>query len=218
LTKLFEKPLFWVVLVLILFGLPLGMSLSRPQPELPPVLGQIPEFSLINQDGRAVTKEDFRGSVVVVNFIFTSCPDVCPVLTAQMAKLQSRIIGNGPWIKLASISVDPETDVPWKLKKYGEQFKAAFRSWSFLTGPLPEIERVVVGGFKSAMDRAAPSHPEPSEDGDLFSMTHGEKFVVVDQLGQIRGYFPAKTAEDLDHILKVVAILANTRPKELGSL
>jgi protein SCO1/2 len=135
-----------------------------------------------------------------------------------MAKLQSRIIGNGPWIKLASITVDPETDLPWKLKKYGEQFKAAFRSWSFLTGPLPEIERVVVGGFKSAMDKADPSHPVASEDGDLFSMTHGEKFVVVDQVGQIRGYFPAKTSEDLDQILKVVAILANTKPTETKAL
>src|SRR5687768_8252857 len=103
LSRVFEKPLFWIAAILLLFLVPLVQGLNRPKPELPPVLGQISNFSLTNQNGTKITWENsYRGSVMIANFIFTSCPDVCPLLTQQMAKIQNRILGAGASIKLVS--------------------------------------------------------------------------------------------------------------------
>src|SRR4051812_35138013 len=72
--RLIESPLFWIVFVLFAFGLPIVQSLRRPAVIQPPVLGQLPEFHLINQDGKPVGLPELKGSVLVVDFIFTSCP------------------------------------------------------------------------------------------------------------------------------------------------
>jgi protein SCO1/2 len=228
-SVIFEKPLVWIAIVLVLFAIPLYFSFTRPQPEIPPVLGEIPNFKLTNQDGREVTyNSEFRGSVLLVNFIFTTCPDVCPLLTKQMEKIQSRLQSAAPIIRLVSISVDPETDTPEVLKAYGEKYGARFKSWSFLTGDLMQIYDTVVGGFKVAMDnpKVDPSKkPQPvvadaqgnppSKDDmtyDLIEITHGEHFVMVDQAGQIRAYMQAHNDEQINQIVRTLGILANTNP------
>lgn len=211
LTKFLEKPWFWIVAVVLLFGVPITMSLLRPQPELPPVLGTMPDFELLNQNAEPVTAESLRGSVLVVNFIFTSCPDVCPLLSRQMEKIQSRLLGKSPTVRLLSISVDPETDTPPVLKKYAEKYNAEHRTWQFLTGPLQDITRVVVDGFRSGLDREAVEGDENRMDA-LFAITHGEHFVIVDQLGQIRAYKHAKNDAQINDILKTIALVANSKP------
>jgi protein SCO1 len=219
---LLEKPLVWIVIVLVLFATPLYFSFRSPQPKLPPVLGEIPNFKLINQDGREVSHStEFRGSVLLVNFIFTSCPDVCPLLTKQMAKIQSRLVTAAPIIRMVSITVDPDNDTPEVLKAYGENHNARFRSWSFLTGDLMQIYDTVVGGFKVAMDNPgiAPSQrtpvvmPDKEEmTYDLMEVTHGEHFVLVDQIGQIRAYMLAHNDEQINQIVQTLGLLANTNP------
>jgi protein SCO1/2 len=205
-----ESPFFWIFFVALAFGVPLFRSLSQKQPEIPPVLGQVENFSLVNQNNKSVQFTDFAGSVVVANFIFTSCPDTCPMLTKQMAKLQSRLMGVGPAVKLLSISVDPKTDTPDVLKAYAEKYKADHKIWHFLTGPMDNIQKAVVDGFKVAFEN--PGAQNPAEKGaelTLMEITHGEHFVIVDQKGQIRAYKHARTTEELNEIVRLVAILAN---------
>ncbi len=216
-SKVFEKPLFWITVISILFLVPLVNSLQRPQVKVPPVLGQIPNFELTNQNNTQITWENsYRGSVLVVNFIFTSCPDVCPLLTQQMAKIQNRILSAGATIKLLSISVDPENDRPHVLKDYGEKFGARFAIWSFLTGDLMQIYDVVVKGFKVALDgqafAAGDSKSRDDINYDLMGITHGENFVIVDQLGQIRSYERARNDSEINEIVRMVGILANQNP------
>ncbi len=193
----------------------------------------MPDFSLVNQEGREVSwSSEYKGSVLLVNFIFTSCPDVCPLLSKQMAKIQSRLVTAAPIIRLVSITVDPATDTPDVLKVYGEKFDARFRSWSFLTGDLMQIYDTVVGGFKVAMDNPGvdPSKkpavvvadasgkvseaPKDKDDMtyDLMEVTHGEHFVLVDQSGQIRAYMQAHNDEQINRIVQTLGILANTNP------
>lgn len=210
--SIFSHPVFWVLLVLVLFSIPLINSLRSPPLNIPPVLGQMHEFKLINQDGREMTRKDFFGSVLVVNFIFSKCPDVCPLLNKQMSDIQARLKGTAKAIQLVSISVDPTHDTPAVLKKYGEQFKADNRLWSFLTGPLDDILKVVVDDFKQALDGQSLTSLEDRVDG-MMEITHSEKFVLVDQSGQIRAYMNANSPEDINKILKQVAILANTEPQ-----
>ncbi|HVJ63861.1 MAG TPA: SCO family protein [Bdellovibrionota bacterium] len=209
--SIFSHPLFWVVTILALFSIPLVASLRSPPIDVPPVLGQMNDFELTSQEGRKITRKDFHGSVLVVNFIFSKCPDVCPLLNKQMSEIQARLKGTAKAIQLVSISVDPQNDTPDVLRKYSAQFNADPRLWTFLSGPLDKILKVVVDDFKQALDGQKLTTLEDRMDG-MMEITHSEKFVLVDQSGQIRAYMTANSPEDVNKILKKVAILANTEP------
>ncbi len=209
--SIFSHPLFWAVTILALFSIPLVASLRSPKIEVPPVLGQMHDFKLTNQDGREMTRKDFYGSVLIVNFIFSKCPDVCPLLSKQMSELQARLKGTAKAIQLVSITVDPQNDTPPVLKKYAAQFNSDPRLWSFLTGPMDDIMKIVVDDFKQALDGQKLTSLDDRMDG-MMEITHSEKFVLVDQSGQIRAYMSANSPEDVNKIMKKVAILANTEP------
>jgi protein SCO1/2 len=100
-----------------------------------PTIGAAPEFALISQDGKEVRLDDLRGKVVAVAFIYASCPDVCPLLTDKMARVQDELGSDfGSKIAFVSITTDPERDTPEVLKGYAEAFEANLAGWSFLTG------------------------------------------------------------------------------------
>ena len=100
-----------------------------------PTIGAAPDFALTSQDGAEVTLGAFRGKVVAVTFIYTSCPDVCPMLTDKIARVQDELGADfGSKIAFLSISVDPEHDTPAVLREYAEAFEADLAGWSFLTG------------------------------------------------------------------------------------
>jgi protein SCO1/2 len=108
-----------------------------------PVIGPAPDFSLTSQDGAAVSLADYRGRVVVVTFIFTTCMDTCPLLTAKMAGVQNDLGDKfGTKIAFVSITVDPEHDTPAVLKDYAETFGADLKGWAFLTGEPAAIDAV----------------------------------------------------------------------------
>ena len=124
------------------------------------------------------------------------------MLTQQMAKIQSSIVGLSPAIKLVTISVDPQTDTPEVMKAYGEKFHANFKTWGFLTGSFEKIKPLVTDGFKLALEQG----------GNLKEISHGENFVVVDQIGRIRAYKHASNSSEINDIIKTVALVANSNP------
>jgi protein SCO1 len=100
-----------------------------------PTIGAAPDFALTSQDGAEVTLGSLRGKVVAVAFIYTSCPDVCPMLTDKMARVQDALGADfGAKVAFLSITTDPEHDTPEVLKGYAEAFDANLAGWSFLTG------------------------------------------------------------------------------------
>ena len=102
-----------------------------------------PVFSLTDQNGQLFNSKAALGKLVVVNFIYTSCPDVCPLFTAKMALIQRSLAAerNDRYL-LLSISTDPKRDTPAKLKAYADAFKADHRRWHFLTGSVKTLAPV----------------------------------------------------------------------------
>lgn len=176
---------------------------APPAVEPLPVLGEVPAFSLTDATGATVTAADLRGKVWVADFIFTSCPDVCPVLSAHMAEVQGHYAGNDR-VRLVSFSVDPGTDTPPVLAAYGARFGADPVKWSFLTGPIDTLKPVVVDGFKMMLERvdARVEPPAPA------TVLHGERFVVVDEEGRIRAYPDPKEPGKAGIYAAVDALLA----------
>lgn len=150
-------------------------------------LGHVPAFALTDQAGRSVSDRDLRGIPWVANFIFTRCPSACPMLTAKFKALQGELRALSD-VRYVSISVDPEHDTPEVLAAYAKRFGADTQRWWFLTGPLSEIEKTVVNGFKIHI--GAPK--QSANDPNLIDIMHGEHFVLVDREGTIRGYYRAE--------------------------
>jgi len=101
------------------------------------------DFKLIDQNGKAFLFSGKRGNLVLATFIFTSCPDVCPLFTAKFAAIQRALDDKkfkDYW--LLSIATDPERDSAVSLKAYAGRFKADLNHWAFLTGPRAELAKV----------------------------------------------------------------------------
>lgn len=188
----YRNPFVWAFFVGII-TLTLMRPLLRHQPPPPPVVGQLPPFELRDARGRAFGNAQLEGHVHVVNFIFTRCASICPLLTQAMARLQQRYDEEGvEGVRLLSITVDPEYDTPEKLAEYAAQHGANSERWSFLTGDPGAVSNLVVQGFKTPLG--------PAENaGGLMDIAHSGKFVLVDGNGGIRGYYDADAA-GLDEI------------------
>jgi protein SCO1 len=116
-----------------------GFSAAESLPKIKPA----PEFTLTTQDGKRLAFKDLRGKVLAVTFIFASCADTCPLLTAKMVGIQDRL-GSvfGEKVYFVSITVDPQRDTPDVLKRYAEAYKVNPAGWAFLTGTRAEIRDV----------------------------------------------------------------------------
>jgi len=202
------NPVFWAGLLGLGAALLVGRQVLRPpaitfvqepRPQATlPVYGTLPPIDLVDQEGRPFTRERLKGRIWITNFIFTSCPTVCPLLSQRMSALQTRLAGQGPGVQLASISVDPETDTPAVLKAYGARYQQDPARWTFLTGKPDAILSAVSDGFKIGVTREA----RPAADGKAagLALVHGENFVLMDGEGRIRGYYHKDDAE-LDRLV-----------------
>jgi protein SCO1/2 len=120
--------------------LALTFSHATAEREALPRMGPAPEVSLTTQDGKRLSLKALRGKVVAVTFIYTSCADTCPLLTAKLAGLQARLGTDfGAKVFFVAITVDPERDTPQVLKRYAQAHGATLAGWAFLTGTPAEI-------------------------------------------------------------------------------
>jgi protein SCO1/2 len=169
---------------------------TKSDDERLPTIGPAPGFALISQDERTVALRDFDGRVVAVAFIYTSCPDVCPLLTEKMAQVQDELGPDfGPKVAFVSITVDPENDTPAALKAYAEGHDVDLAGWTFLTGPTPVVDDIVKR-YGVAVTRAAGGEIE-----------HNLLTTLVDKHGKMRvqylGYRfdPEEFRDDLMELL-----------------
>jgi protein SCO1/2 len=152
--------------------------------------GTVPDFSLVERSGRTIQLSDLKDKIWVVNFIYTSCKDSCPLQSAEMAKLQSDLEDRKE-VRLLSISVDPERDTPEVLSAYAERFRADPERWLFLTGKKDEIYRLAQQGFRLS---AVPASQVGQKSAEIL---HSPRFVLVDDRAEIRGYYDSNDPEAL---------------------
>ncbi len=174
-----------VALALTIAG---GLAMRRGPPL--PDYGPMPTFSLTDQAGSTLKSESLRGSVVVVDFIFTSCPDVCPALSAALANVGAKTADTELPVRLLSVSVDPERDTPEVLAGYARRWQADPARWSFVTGP-PEDVRATVHGFAQLAERVPAGTGKPED----YNVAHGESFLLYDADGVLRGIYGSKGDE-----------------------
>lgn len=136
-----RAPILWALLMLA------GAAFARAgdpsdRPALPD-MGPAPDFALLSSDDVEVELSSLRGKVVVVAFIYTWCPDVCPLLTDKMAWIQEELgTSFGKDVAFVSITFDPERDTTAVLSDYADAFDADPAGWFFLTGDVAAVRRV----------------------------------------------------------------------------
>jgi protein SCO1 len=190
----------WLVLLLSLTGICAASAWKLLRQELIPtgelpIYGTVPEFSLIERSGRRVQLDDLKGTVWVADFIFAGCHDFCPEMTIRMNALQASLTPDNH-VCLVSFSVDPEHDTPQVLSDYAKKNNAGQR-WLFLTGNQTQIYQLASRGF------FLPVEPEREQQQIL----HSQKFVLIDQQGQIRGYYDSEMPQAHDQILVAIQSL-----------
>jgi protein SCO1/2 len=134
-----------------------------------------PQFAFTDQDGNIITNEDVKDKIYLVDFFFTSCPSICPIMTANLMKIQDRFAHYDDFMIL-SHTVDPTRDTPEKLKEYADGRKIDSKNWHFLTGEKDSLYSVAFDYLSSAMEDSL------AAGGFL----HTEYFVLVDKEGILR--------------------------------
>ncbi|HYG63264.1 MAG TPA: SCO family protein [Thermoanaerobaculia bacterium] len=202
-----RRPLRWLLWSLLVVALVAVAAAAAVQwlrnPDAPPVMGQVPDFSLTNRDGSTVRLADLAGAPWIADFVFTRCNGSCPLMSLRMQRL-NRELPPDLGVRLVSITVDPDYDTPQILQAYAESFSAPGR-WLFLTGAKEEVYGLIRQGFKLALDPSPPPGAATAEE----PIIHSTRFVLVDGRGQIRGYYGAFDEEAMARLAEDLRAIAD---------
>ena len=142
---------------------------------------RLSDFVLTDAAGRTVTRADFNGKILVVSFLFTSCSLTCPEVSRHMAEIQ-RLTAADDRVRLVSITVDPRSDTPPVLAKWGTRFGADTNRWFLLTGEKPRLHGLIARSFLP-QDNSDPFNSMPGH------FTGTDRIALVDQRGRVRIFF-----------------------------
>ncbi len=187
-----------------------GIGQTRAEPLK--IYFDAPSFRLIDHLERPVSSDEFQGKVVVANFIYTNCKDICPLLSIRMQTLQERLREEGllgSQVQLLSFTVDPARDTTDVLRAYAERHRADPSAWRFLTGPEQEVKTLVADGFHLGSQVLPPQTPTPGA-GDAhgsahaqYDVMHSGRFVLVDPQGRIRAFYDGREL-DIDRVVQEI--------------
>ena len=139
-------------------------------------IGTVPTFEYTNQDGELISNSFYENKVYLIEFFFTTCPTICPIMNENMVKIQNEFYGNSNF-GIASFSINPEYDTPKILKAYAKDHGATLKNWNFLTGDKAKI-------YEFANKGLALYTGENSEAEGGFE--HSGMFALIDKNGKIR--------------------------------
>jgi protein SCO1/2 len=163
---------------------------------------KIAPFSLTNQNGLTVTEKDYMNKIYVADFFFTTCPSICPKMTANMGLIQENIKTDNQ-VLLLSFSVTPEIDSVQQLKSYAIEKGVIDSKWNLLTGNKKEIYELARKSYLAVKNDG---------DGGEHDMIHTENFILVDPEKRIRGFYDGTDIKAMDELLSDIKVLQMEYP------
>ena len=160
---------------------------------------KVSDFSLINQSGSIITQKEYENKIYVVDFFFTRCQTICPIMTNNMAKIQKEFINDSD-IMLLSLSVTPDIDSVSVLQKYALEKGVIASKWNITTGEKKHIYKLARKSYFAVVEQG---------DGDLQDFIHTSNFILVDKEKQIRGKYDGTDDEELKRIINDIKVLIN---------
>ncbi len=157
---------------------------------------RIKDFSFINQDSIVITNDTFKDKVYVADFMFLSCPTICPVMHVQMTDVY-KVFKDNSEVSFLSHTIDPERDTVEKLKEFTERHTIK-ENWYFVTGHKDSIMSIAKKSYFTV------AYPDEKEPGGL---VHGGGFLLVDQNRYIRGVYDGTNPEETERLIKDIRIL-----------
>jgi protein SCO1/2 len=196
-VTLIAIPLVTLALLIWLYQLESHALRQRPISSL----GRVPFFELTNQNGKPFGSAQLLGKIWIADFVYTTCPGPCPMISSRMSDLQKPLEKTD--VHLVSFSVDPAKDTPQVLRGYAEKLQAEAGRWDFLTGPQSTIYNLSRNGFKLAISGGSEEKGIP---------VHSTRMILVDRHGEIRGYYDAIEADALTKLLADTNHLLREQP------
>ena len=160
----------------------------------------IADFKLINQNGDTITQANYADKIYIADFFFTTCPTICPVMTANMADIQQIIKGDEE-VLLLSHSVTPEIDSVQQLKKYALEKGVIDAKWNLVTGDKKQIYELARKSYLAVLTDG---------DGGPYDMIHTENFILVDKERRIRGFYDGTSSEEVAQLLEDLKVLKSS--------
>lgn len=187
--------LFALALLPLIFAAVYFARVNTRSPQLDD-FGELPDFHLKESSGDYIDLARLRGHVWIANFMFTSCPAQCPMVTAKLKRLQDRLKDEAN-LRLVSFTVDPERDTPEVLAAYAERHGADRQKWFFVTGAQRDLNALSLNGFRLG-DGGAPT-------------AHSFKLVLVDSAARVRGYYDGLDDRQVDSLAEDTRFLLHQR-------
>jgi len=204
-----RRSTWWKVIVILIPVITLGLLLWLRHIEVAALqqrtvssYGTVPSFQFVNQNGQSFGSAQLAGRIWIADFIYTTCPGPCPMISTRMSELQKPLEKTD--VHLVSFSVDPEKDTPQVLRGYADKLQAEPNRWDFLTGPKSAIYKLSHDGFKLAVLDGSDAQGIP---------VHSTRMVLVDRHGEIRGFYEATAADAVTKLLADTNHLLRDQPK-----
>ena len=157
---------------------------------------KISDFELTNQNGQKITQEFYSNKIYVADFFFTTCQDICPIMTKNMYKLQEELKNEND-ILFLSHTVIPEVDTVEQLKKYAIENNVDDSKWNLVTGEKRQIYDLARKSYLAVEDAKY----------GKFDMIHTENFMLIDKQKQIRGFYDGTKDEEIEQLISDIKIL-----------
>ncbi len=183
-----------------------ALANAEPLPVMGPEGHVVPPFAFTNLDGREYSHRDVGERVRVVDYFFTHCPTICPVMSSQLVRLQAQMRKEGiaeDEVVLLSHTVDPVRDTPERLLEYATRIGADTAQWKFLTGSEEDLYEMARSGYYLT------ALPSDTAAGGFF---HSDTFALIDKQGRIRGYYDGTATEEVNQLLNHLKQLLATEP------
>ena len=165
---------------------------------------RILDFELVNHVGDTVTLADVQDQILVVDFFFTRCATICPLMTKNLQRIHDRLDPQMP-IRILSHSVTPQADSVSVLKRYAEKHGANSDLWWFLTGEKKEIYRLARQSYFSCLDEG---------DGGFQDFVHTENIVLIDDRGRLRGFYDGTDSKSMSQLFSDLGVLLKKKSEK----